>query len=82
VVAARAQVFMTLEASDPTLATSVHEIRNYAPEDIRFGMRYVDAVTTEEDGTLVADLTKIGEMEPDLGEHQEQGWREWEDVAE
>ena len=82
VVAARAQVFMTLEASDPTLATSVHEIRNYAPENIRFGMRYVDAVTTEEDGTLVADLTKIGEMEPDLGEHQEQGWREWEDVAE
>jgi inward rectifier potassium channel len=82
VVAARAQVFMTLEASDPTLATWVHEIRNYAPEDIRFGMRYVDAVTTEEDGTLVADLTKIGEMEPDVGEHREQGWREWEDVAE
>ena len=81
-VAASAQVFVTLEASDPTLATSVHEIRNYAPEDIRFGMRYVDAVTTEEDGTLVADLTKIGEMEPDVGEHREQGWREREDMPE
>ena len=45
-------------ASDPTLATSVHEICNYTAEDIRFGMRYADAVTTEEDGTLVADLTK------------------------
>ncbi|HSV14449.1 MAG TPA: ion channel, partial [Tepidisphaeraceae bacterium] len=57
VVAAGAQVFVTLEARDPTLATSVHEIRNYAPEDIRFGMRYVDVITSEEDGTPVADLT-------------------------
>ena len=37
-------------------------------------MRYVDAVTVEADGTLLADLTKIGEMEPDVGEHPEQGW--------
>ena len=82
VVAALAQVFLTLEARDPMLATWVHEIRNYVPEDIRFGMRYVDAITTEEDGTLVADLSKIGEMEPDVGEHLEQGWREREDVTE
>jgi inward rectifier potassium channel len=82
VVAARAQVFVTLEARDPTLATSVHEVRNYAAEDIRFGMRYVDAVTIEEDGTPVADLTKIGEMEPDVGEHSEQGWTEQEAVFE
>jgi inward rectifier potassium channel len=82
VLALRPQVFVTLEARDPMLATSVHEIRNYAPEEIRFGMRYVDAITTEEDGTLVADLTKIGEMEPDVGERPEQGWREQEDVPE
>lgn len=81
-VAARAQVFVTLEARDPTLATLVHEIRNYATEDIRFGMRYVDAITIEENGTPVADLTKIGEMEPDVGEHTEQGWTEREDVPE
>jgi hypothetical protein len=37
----------------------VLEIRNYAAEDIRFGMRYKDAVTTAEDGTPVLDLTKI-----------------------
>ena len=81
-VAAGAQVFVTLEARDPTLATSVHEIRNYAPENIRFAMRYVDVITTDDDGTPVADLTKIGEMEPDAGEHPEQGWREREDVPE
>ena len=80
VVAARAQVFMTLEAKDPTLGTSVHEIRNCTSEDIRFGMRYVDTVTTEADGTLAADLTKVGEIEPDVGEHREQGWREWEET--
>jgi hypothetical protein len=38
-----AQVFATLEARDPTLAATVHDIRHYAAEDIRFGMRYTDA---------------------------------------
>ena len=82
VVAVRAQVFVTLEARDPALATSVSDIHTYTPGDIRFGMRYVEAITTEEDGTPVADLTKIGEMEPDVGEHPEQGWGEREDVPE
>jgi inward rectifier potassium channel len=82
VVAARAQVFVTLETRDPTLATLVYEIRSYAAEEIRFGMRYVDAVTLEVDGTPVADLTKIGEMEPDVGEHPEQGWTEQEAAPE
>ena len=45
-------------------------------------MRYVDAITTEEDGMAVADLTKIGEMEPDVGEHPEQGWKERKDAPE
>ncbi len=81
-IATQAQVFVMLEARDPTLATLVHDIRNYAPEDIRFGMRYADAVTTAEDGTPVADLTKIGVLEPDLGERLEQGWTEREEVRE
>src|SRR5215468_7720907 len=59
-----ARVFVTLEARDPTLATSVHEIRTYVPEDIRFGMRYRDAVTIAEDGTPIADLRRIGALEP------------------
>lgn len=82
VVAERAQLLVTLEARDPTLATSVYETRNYGPEDIRFGTRYVDAITTDESGTTMADLTKIGEMEPDVGEHPEQGWGDREDVPE
>jgi inward rectifier potassium channel len=81
-IAQHAQVFVTLEARDPTLATSVHDIHTYAPEDIRFGMRYVDAVTTAEDGTPVADLTKIGALEADARERPEQGWTDREETPE
>jgi inward rectifier potassium channel len=80
--AARAQLFVTVEARDPTLAAVVHDIRNYALDDIRFGMRYADAVTTAEDGTPCADLTKIGALEPDLDDHLEAGWTEREEASE
>jgi inward rectifier potassium channel len=81
-IAAGTQVFVTLEARDPTLAAVVHDIRTYAAEDIRFGMRYMDAVTMAEDGTPVADLTRIGALEPDLGDHVESGWTEQEEASE
>jgi len=77
-IAARAILFVTLEARDPTLAASVHDIRNYAPEEIRFGMRYADSVFIGDDGTPVADLAKIGDLEPDVGDHPESGWTEQE----
>ena len=82
VIAAGTQLFVTLEARDPTLAALVHDIRNYRPEDIRFGMRYADAVIIAEDGTPVADLTKIGALEPDAGDHLEPGWTEREEALE
>lgn len=81
-IAAGAQLFVTLEARDPTLAALVHDIRSYAAEEIRFGMRYADAVTMAEDGTLVADLSKIGALEPDVGDHLEPGWTEREEAPE
>lgn len=78
-IAADARVFVTLEARDPTLATLVHEIRTYAPEDIRFGMRYADAVTVGPDGMPAVDLAAIGALEPDAGDRQEQGWTDREE---
>jgi inward rectifier potassium channel len=78
-IEADARVFVMLEARDPTLATVVHGARYYAPEDIRFGMRYTDALTTAEDGTQVADLTKIGALEPDVVDRPEPGWTELEE---
>jgi inward rectifier potassium channel len=80
--AARAQLFVTMEARDPTLAALVHDIRNYALEDVRFGMRYAEAVTIAEDGTPVADLTRIGALEPDVGDRLETGWTEREGATE
>jgi hypothetical protein len=56
----------------------VHDTCFYAPGDIRFGMRYRDVVTAAEGGMVVADLTKIGALEPDVGERQEPGWTERE----
>jgi len=78
-IEANAQVFVTIEARDPMLSTTVHDLRNYAASEIRFGMRYADALTTAKDGTPVLDLTRIGALEPDLGDRQEQGWTEREE---
>src|SRR6516225_1616724 len=75
-----AQLFVLIEVHDPILAAMVHQIRNYAAKDIRFGMRYADAVTTADDGVPVFDLTRIGALEPDVGDRQEQGWTEREEV--
>ncbi len=81
-IATGTQLFVTFEARDPTLGALVHDIRSYAPEDIQFGMRYADAVTMGEDGTPVGDLTKIGALEPDVGDHPESGWTEQEEAWE
>jgi inward rectifier potassium channel len=75
-IEANAQVFVTIEARDPMLSTTVHDLRNYSAREIRFGMRYSDALTTAKDGTPVLDLTRIGALEPDIGDRQEQGWTE------
>jgi inward rectifier potassium channel len=77
-IAADTQVFVTIEARDPTLCTTVHDLCNYSARKIRFGMRYADAVTSAKDGTPVLDLTRIGALEPDVGDRREQGWSERE----
>jgi inward rectifier potassium channel len=82
VAEADVRMFLTLEARDPTLATTVHDVRAYGPTDIRFGMRYMDAITVAEGGRVVADLTRINALEPDLKDHQESGWTEQEDATE
>ena len=80
-IEADAQVFVTLEARDPTLAATVHDLHNYSAKDIRFGMRYSEAMTTSADGTPLLDLTRIGALEPDVGDRPEQGWTEREDLS-
>jgi inward rectifier potassium channel len=79
VLKAQARIFVMLEAYDPTLATSVHAIRTYAPEDIRFGVRYRDPISIGNDGLPVLDLGTIGALEPDSGDWRETGWTEREE---
>ena len=43
-------------------------------------MRYTDAMTTAKDGTPVLDLARIGALERDVGDRQEQGWTESEEL--
>ena len=74
-----ARVFVTIEAHDPTLATVVHDARFYAPQDIRFGMRYANVVSTAADGALVADIGRIGALDLDVVDHEEAGWTEREE---
>jgi len=72
------QLFVTFEARDATLATGIHEIQNYDAGQIRFGERYRDLVAVTDDGSVVADLRRLGELEPDDRDSPEQGWTELE----
>ena len=60
-------LFLSVEARDPILAASVHDMRDYRGEQIVFGMRFADALSTDEDGHVTADLTRLDELEADFG---------------
>ena len=59
------RLFLTIEARDETLSASVYDMKGYAPADIAFGQRYVDAVSIDEQKRTVADLGRISLLEPD-----------------
>lgn len=63
--AAEVRLFLAVTARDPTLAAEVHDIHDYGAEDVAFGMRYAEAVTVDEAGRAVADLGRVGEIEPE-----------------
>ncbi|HET6183946.1 MAG TPA: ion channel [Acetobacteraceae bacterium] len=57
------RVFVTLIARDRRLGAVVHDARDYHGRDVRFGVRYADAVVSDKDGNTRADLTLISELE-------------------
>jgi inward rectifier potassium channel len=59
------RLFVSFEARDPDLATVVHDLRDYAPSDVLFGMRYADVITTDEEGRPTADMTRMSDVEPE-----------------
>ncbi|HEX4505890.1 MAG TPA: ion channel [Alphaproteobacteria bacterium] len=59
------RLFLSVEAQDPGISATVHDIRDYKAHQVRFGMKYADAVAVEADGRTLADLTRISVIEPD-----------------
>ena len=64
--AADTRLFVSLEARDPALATLVHDLRQYGPGDVKFGMKYVDMIEDDENGRPVADMDRVSDIEPDV----------------
>jgi inward rectifier potassium channel len=62
--AADARLFVSFEARDPTLAMVVHDLCDYAPDAVLFGVRYVDVIGVDDDGNTCADMTKLSDVEP------------------
>ena len=59
------RMFVSLEARDPDLGTVVHDLHDYDPSDVLFGMRYADVITIDEFKRPTADMTRMSEVEPD-----------------
>lgn len=59
------RLFLSVEARDSAINSTVHDLKDYKSQHIRFGMKYVDTVTVEPDGRTMADLTKLSAIEPD-----------------
>ena len=61
------RLFVGVAAHDRALAADVSDMRDYGPDDIAFGMRYADAVTTDGQGRTLADLGRLSLLEAEAG---------------
>ncbi len=61
------RLFVTIEARDTSLNSAVHDMKDYGAADVRFGMRYMDAVSVDDEGRTIVDLERISLLEPDNG---------------
>lgn len=63
--AATARIFVTIEARDQALSALVQDTKDYPIDHIRFGLHFADAVTVDESGNAIADLSRISVLEQD-----------------
>ncbi len=61
------RLFVTISAKDPSVGQEVSDLHTMAGTDIRFGMRYVDAVTAVGSNKVVADYALLSAIEPETG---------------
>jgi len=69
------RLFVSLEGHDATLAATVVDAKDYGPEEILYGMRYVGTISVTAEGHPTADLGQLSKIEPDIGAEPPQvGW--------
>ena len=59
------RLFLTIVAWDVALANSVQDIESYDCDHILFGMRYVDAISRDDMGRTIADISRLSQLEPE-----------------
>ena len=59
------RLFVTITARDPAMGQEVTDLHTFVATDIRFGMRYVDAVHAVSKSKTVADYSLLSTIEPD-----------------
>ena len=59
------RLFVAIKAHDYALGADVFDARTYRATDIAFGMRYADAVSIDEAGRTIADLSRVSLLEPE-----------------
>jgi len=64
------RLVLTLDARDSALGAAVQDIRTYTHEQVIFGMRYADAVWTDNMGRTTADLSRLSLLMPE-SEHSD-----------
>ncbi len=74
------RIYATIEARDPVLATAIHTMLDWGADQVLFGTRYADAVSTDELGRTIVDMRLISDVEPD--EFEDEASLDFEDAAE
>jgi inward rectifier potassium channel len=59
------RLMLSVTARDPALGADVRAAHSYAGTEIAYGMRYAKAVSWDGDDTSIADMTRVGLIEPD-----------------
>lgn len=60
------RIMLSVTARDPSLSAQVYASTTFAASDIALDMRYADAVTALSDEHAVADMRRLGAIEPEL----------------
>jgi inward rectifier potassium channel len=60
------RVMLSVTARDPSLSAQVYASATFAAQDIALDMRYADAVTTLSEEHALADMRRLGVVEPEL----------------